>query len=60
MQFVHLTNPYSKKTFKVSYLHWYVFPLHLVQSGNTQFLLMKTHRVLNKWSKCANVRYRKN
>ena len=38
----------------------YVFPFHLVQSANTEFLLMKTQRVLNRSSKCANVRYRKN
>ena len=25
---------------------WYVFPFHLAQFANTEFLLMKTHRVL--------------
>ena len=34
------------------------FPL--VQSANNEFLLMKTHRVLNRSGKCANMRYRKN
>ena len=33
--------------------------IHLAQSGNTELLLMKTQRVLNRSSKCANMRYRK-
>ena len=37
-----------------------MFPFHLVQSANTEFLLMKIHRVLNRLSKCANVSCRKN
>ena len=37
-----------------------MFPFLLVQSASTKFLLM-THRVdLNRSSKCANMRYRKN
>ena len=36
-----------------------MFPFHLVQSANTEFLLTKTNRALNRSSKCANVRYRK-
>ena len=35
-------------------------PFHLVQSPNNEFLFIKTHRVLNRLSKCANVHYRKN
>ena len=42
------------------YFNWHVFPCHLVQSTNTEFLLMKAHRVLDRSSKCANVRYRQN
>ena len=34
--------------------------LFLFQSANTEFLLMKTHRVLNKSSKFENVTYRNN
>ena len=37
-----------------------MFPFHLLQSVNTEFLLMNTHRVLDRSSKCATVRYRKN
>ena len=37
-----------------------VFLFHLVQSANTEFLLMKTQRVLNRWNKWAIVRYCKN
>ena len=37
-----------------------MFPFHLVQSANTEFLLMKIHRVLHRLSKYANVSYRKN
>ena len=37
-----------------------MFPFHLVKSENTEFLLMKTQQVLNRSSKYANVRYRKN
>ena len=33
---------------------------HLVQSGNNEFLFMKTQQVLNRLSKCANVRCHKN
>ena len=43
----------------VSYFHWYVFPFYLVQCANTEFLLIKAQWVLNRSSKCANVRYRK-
>ena len=42
-----------------SYFKWHVFHFHLVQSANTEFLLMKTHRVLCRLSKCANVLYRR-
>ena len=48
------------KTFWRLNFHWYMFPFHLLQSVSTEFLLMKTHRVLNRSSKCATVRYRKN
>ena len=38
-----------------------MFPFHLVKFGNTEFLLMKTHRVLlNRSTKYVVVRYRKN
>ena len=30
-----------------------VFPVHLVQSTNTEFLLTKTHKCLNRSSKLA-------
>ena len=47
---------------------WYAFPFHLVQSANseywntenTEILLTKTHRILNRLSKFAKVRYHKN
>ena len=32
----------------------------VIHWSNNEFLLMKTHLVLNRLSKCANVRYRKN
>ena len=31
-----------------------MFPFQLIQSANTDFLLMKTSKVLNRSSKCAN------
>ena len=37
-----------------------MLPFHLVQSANNEFLFMKTHRVLNRLSKCENVRYCEN
>ena len=37
-----------------SYFHWYMFPFQLIQSANTDFLLMKTRKVLNRSSKWAN------
>ena len=37
-----------------------MFSFHLVQSANTECLLIKTHRVLSRLSKFADVRYRKN
>ena len=49
MPFGHLTNPCRYNIFQASYSHWY-----------TQFPLMKTHSVLNKSNKCANVCFRKN
>ena len=36
-----------------------MFPFHLVQSASTEFLLVNTHQVLNRSSKCANMRCRK-
>ena len=44
----------------MSFPTWFNHGTSMVQSANTKFLLMKTHRVLNRLSKCANVRYRKN
>ena len=32
-------------------------PFHLVQSTSTEILLTKAHRVLNRSSKCPNVRF---
>ena len=49
----------TDKTFKASYFHRYVFRFHLIQSANTEFLLMKAQRVLNRSRKCANVCCRK-
>ena len=46
-------------TVKKFNFHWYVFPMHLAQCPNTEFLLMNTLRVLDRSSKCANNRYRK-
>ena len=37
--------------------YWQVFPFHLLQSASTEFLLLKTRRVL---AGQANVRYHKN
>ena len=36
-----------------------MLPCHLVQAAHTEFMSMKTHRVLNRSTKCANVHYRK-
>ena len=44
----------SVQNILTSYFNWYIFPSHMVPSANTEFLLMKTHRVLNRSSKCAN------
>ena len=52
MQFVHLTSLYRLKLLGIT-LSLVCVPLPLVQSANTEFLLMKTHRVLNRSSKCA-------
>ena len=50
----------TDKTFYASYLRWYVFPFNMVQFANIcKFLLTKARRVLNRLSKCVNVRYRK-
>ena len=37
-----------------------MFSFHLVQSGNAEFLLMKTQGALKRSSECANVCRRKN
>ena len=37
----------ADKRFITSNFHWYVLLVHLVQSANTEYLLMKTHCVLN-------------
>ena len=49
MQFVHLTSLYRLKLLGIT-LSLVCVPLPLVQSANTEFLLMKTHRVLNRSS----------
>ena len=36
-----------------------MLPCDLVQAAHTEFMSMKTHRVLNGSTKCVNVRYRK-
>ena len=51
MHFVHLTNHLCFILFKF---------LCLVQSVNIKFLLMMTQCLINKLSKCANVRLQKN
>ena len=58
MHFVHLMSPCIKH-----YKH-HIFigmcSLFTVSIANTKFLLMKTHRVLNRWKNCGNVCYCKN
>ena len=49
----------TDKTFLSIVYSLHVFTCHLVQSANTEFLLMKTCKVLNRSSKCANVRFSK-
>ena len=49
----------TDKTFSASYFHCYVLLFHNVQSANTEFLLMRAIRVLNRSNKRANVCYRK-
>ena len=43
MQCVNLKDLYKEK---VLCIYWCVFPFHVVQSANTEFMLKKIHRIL--------------
>ena len=43
MQCVNLKDLFKEK---VLYIYWCVFPFHVVQSANTEFMLKKIHRIL--------------
>ena len=47
----------SGKSVQIKYFKHHTFD---VQSTNTEFMLMKTHQVLNRSRNCVNVRYCKN
>ena len=49
----------STESVQVKHFKHHMLTFHLIQSGNKEFLFMKTQRLLNRLSKCANVRYHK-
>ena len=59
MRFVHLASQYKSNILSIT-LSLICVPFSLGLICKCWILLIKTYRVLNRLSKCANMRYRKN